>query len=211
VAVTEWLRGDRALATEMTQRLGYATSSDGIRWDVHPEPIFGSARRPCVHKEGPGRYRMWMNSRPSREEPFSALYQHIYEFRSEDGIQWSRGEEPVLSTSEKHDPGGCVYPFVCHDENKYFMWYGTYPTQERAIFQIYLAESEDGTEWINHDSDPAFPISEDHDRFDSFYVSTPCVVIEPDRYLLYHSTVDWSKGEKGSYYQHIGVAVCPRG
>lgn len=210
IGITEWIRNSEGRAMEMTERLGYATSDDGIRWDVHPESIFESGRRPCVHKEGPGQYCMWMNSRPSRESPWNSLYQNVYEFRSEDGIRWARGDEPMFRESNKHR-GGCIYPFVCRDDDRYFLWYGAYPKRESGGFQIYLAESEDGTNWVNHDSHSAFPSSEDRDRFDSFYVSTPCVLVEPDRYLLYYSAASWAHREKGSYYQHIGVAVCPRG
>jgi len=152
---------------------------------------------------------MWMNSRPSRQDHWRSLYQNVYEFHSQDGIRWNRSEQPVLRESDKHQRG-CIYPFVCRDDDRYFLWYGAYPNRESGGFQIYLAESNDGTRWLNHDAQSAFPSSEDRGRFDSFYVSTPCVVVEPQRYLLYYSAVSWSQREKGSYYQHIGVAVCPR-
>lgn len=209
IGITEWVRGTGGGTTEITQRLGYATSGDGIAWDVHPEPIFESGRRPCVHRFAKNDYRMWMNSRPARSDPFISLYQNVYEFRSHDGIAWSRSDEPVLRESEKHRQGA-IYPFVSRDTGRYFLWYGAYPKDDHNTFQIYLAESDDGTHWTNHDDEPAFAIADDHERFDSFYVSTPCVLVEPDRYLMYYSAVSWEQREKGSYYQHIGVAVCPR-
>jgi len=209
IGITEWVRRTDGGATEMTQRLGYATSPNGIRWQVHPAPVFESGRRPCVHKLGPSEYRMWMNSRPSRQDHWSSLYQNVYEFHSQDGIRWNRSETPVLRESDKHRRG-CIYPFVCRDADRYYLWYGAYPKRKIGGFQIYLAESEDGTRWRNHDARSAFPSSEDRDRFDSFYVSTPCVLVEPHRYLLYYSAVSWSQRKKGSYYQHIGVAVCRR-
>ncbi len=208
IGVTEWVSNEDG-AVELTERLGYATSGDGIRWDVHPEPVFESGRGPCVHKEGPGGYRMWMNSRLSREAPWDTIDQNVYEFWSEDGIRWARNDEPVLRASPKLRHG-CIYPFVCRDGDRYFLWYGAYPKREIGGFQIYLAESEDGTNWVNHDAQSAFPSSEDRNRFDSIYVSTPSVLVEPDRYLLYYSAGSWAHREKGSYYQHIGVAVCPR-
>jgi hypothetical protein len=152
---------------------------------------------------------MWMNSRPSRQDHWRSLYQNVYEFHSQDGIRWNRSEQPVLRESDKHQRG-CIYPFVCRDDDRYFLWYGAYPNRESGGFQIYLAESNDGTRWLNHDAQSAFPSSEDRGRFDSFYVSTPCVVVEPQRYLLYYSAVSWNQREKGSYYQYIGVAVCRR-
>ncbi len=209
IGITEWVRNAGGGTTELTQRLGYATSDDGVRWNVHPEPVFESGRRPCVHREGPGQYRMWMNSRPSRQESYLSLYQNVYDFRSDDGIRWNRSHEPVLRESAQHDQG-CIYPCVCRDGERYFLWYGAYPKKEDKSFQIYVAESDDGTHFVNHDSAPAFSNSADRSRFDSFYVSTPCVLVEPDRYLLYYSAVSWAERAKGSYYQHIGVAVCPR-
>ena len=209
IGISEWIYREEVGALEMTARLGYATSADGIRWDVHPEPIFESGRRPCVHKEDDGTYRMWMNSRPSFEEHWSSLYQNVYEFRSADGIQWQRSDQPVLRASAQHRKG-CIYPFVCFDQKRYYLWYGAYPKREMGGFQIYLAESQDGTTWVNHDSPSAFPTSSDRTRFDSIYVSTPCVLVEPNRYLIYYSAVPWTQRKKGSYYQHIGVAVCPR-
>ena len=76
---------------------------------------------------------------------------------------------------------------------------------------MYFLYFEDGTNWLNHDSQSAFPTSNDRTRLDSIYVSTPCMLVEPNRYLLYYSAVSWTHREKDSYYQHIGVAVCPRG
>ena len=207
---TEWIYRKGVGALEYTARLGYATSADGIRWDVYPEPIFESSRRPCVHKEERGAYRMWMNARPSRKDHWESLYQNVYEFRSADGIQWKRSDKAVLRASTQHRKG-CIYPFVCREQGRYFLWYCAYPKREIGGFQIYLAESEDGTNWLNHDSQSAFPTSNDRTRFDSIYVSTPCMLVEPNRYLLYYSAVSWTHREKGSYYEHIGVAVCPRG
>ena len=61
------------------QRLGYATSGDGLRWKVHPEPIYRSGRSPFVIKEAPGRYRMWMGSGPDLEN-VDGVFANIYSF-----------------------------------------------------------------------------------------------------------------------------------
>ena len=73
------------------QKLGYATSSDGLAWEVYPEPIYPSGRGPCVLKEGPTAYRMWMCSSPSLDGEFGDLVGNIYHFKSTDGIAWTRG------------------------------------------------------------------------------------------------------------------------
>ncbi|MCZ6634957.1 MAG: hypothetical protein O7G87_16290, partial [bacterium] len=57
-------RNDRGVQISYAQQLGYAESPDGLSWKVHPEPLYPSGRRPCVLKDGPNAYRMWMNSSP---------------------------------------------------------------------------------------------------------------------------------------------------
>ena len=146
--------------TEMTQTLGYATSVDGIEWDVHPEPVYESGRSPSVIKEGPNRYRMWMNSRPGMEVPARALGLNIYEFTSTDGVNWERLEPPVIRTSGKAN--SAIYPFVVKEDGEYRMWYGGHI--EGGTFEIFYATSDDGSTWrIDHEN-IAFPIDQGQTR-----------------------------------------------
>lgn len=170
--------------TENDQRLGYATSQDGIHWDVHPTPIFPSGRSPSVMKEDSNSYRMWMGSRPDIEDRVSgSLYRHIYEFKSTDGIHWQRAAEPSIVPDGRAQ--STVYPFVLKEETGYVMWYGCHLAGGR--FELFSATSPDGIRWtLNHDQ-PAFGAATEKDRFDSRYTSTPCVVKSGDRYLLYYS------------------------
>ena len=45
-------RDEKGKVLKNEQQLGYATSTDGIAWKIHPEPIFWSARSPSVIKTG---------------------------------------------------------------------------------------------------------------------------------------------------------------
>ncbi|MHC4875187.1 MAG: glycoside hydrolase family protein [Planctomycetota bacterium] len=195
------------------QRLGYAVSTNGIDWDVHPTPIFPSARSPSVIKDGPKQYRMWMGSRPDVTDHTSGdLYTNIYAFTSEDGIDWKRNSQPVLRPSGPART--VVYPFVMKEGHSLRMWYGCHVAGGK--FEIYSATSRDGLDWnVNHDQ-PVFPAAEDRSRFDARYTSTPCVVRTGHRYLLFYSARDWqndfvdSQGRKrrdgAGVYSHIGVA-----
>ena len=202
--------------TEMTQTLGYATSVDGIDWDVHPEPVYESGRSPSVIKEGPNRYRMWMNSRPSMEVAPRELYLNIYEFTSTDGVNWERLEPPVIRPSGKAN--STIYPFVVREDGEYRMWYGGHI--EGGTFEIFYATSDDGSTWrIDHDH-IAFPSTKDKQRFDGRYTSTPCIVSLGDRLLLYYSARDWkndyvdnqgrNRTDQHGVYAHIGVASLDR-
>jgi len=195
------------------QRLGYATSQDGIAWKVHPKPIFPSARSPSVIKEGPHSYRMWMGSRPNVKDHNSGeLYTNIYQFTSKDGLQWERSEKPVLRPSGP--ARSTVYPFVIKEDSGYSMWYGCHVAGGK--FELFYANSDDGKHWHVDHTQPAFPAAQDKKRFDGRYTSTPCIVRTGKRLLLYYSARDWKseyidiKGRKrrdgSGVYSHIGVA-----
>jgi predicted GH43/DUF377 family glycosyl hydrolase len=195
------------------QRLGYATSSDGISWKVRAEPIYVSGRSPSVIKEGPNRYRMWMGSSASRESAWNDIYTTIYEFTSTDGIDWNRSEQPVLTPREP--ARSTVYPFVLKRGDGYDMWHGCHVPGGR--FELFCARSTDGSRWWVDHTKPAFSATGGKTDFDGRYTSTPCVVERPDRYLLYYSARDLQneyidgQGRKrkdgAGVYAHIGVAV----
>lgn len=194
------------------QKLGYATSPDGIRWTVHPRPLFPSGRSPCVIRTAANRYRMWMGSSPKQDVAASGLYENIYEFSSTDGLDWTRSAKPVLV------PDGparsTVYPFVIRHRDAWYMWYGCHVDGGR--FELFCAKSTDGTRWSVDHRRPAFPARKGKTAFDSRYTSTPCLVRSKDRLLLYYSSRDWvtefidSHGKKrrdgAGIYAHIGVA-----
>lgn len=198
------------------QRLGYATSRDGLKWQIRQQPIYASGRGPCVIKEASNRYRMWMNSRPDMNDRVSSdLYANIYAFHSTDGIHWSRAKQPAIRPSGRGRTA--IYPFVIREREQYRMWYGCHTP---GRFEIFHAVSRDGQVWKVDHQRPAFPARPVKGYFDSRYTSTPCVVRRPDRDLLYYSARDLKdayvdgQGRKrkdgAGVYAHIGVALLPR-
>ena len=197
------------------QKLGYATSRDGVHWEVHPQPLYPSGRSPCVIRMAENQYRMWMGSSPQQDVASTGLYSNIFELTSSDGLRWTRSAKPVLT------PDGparsTVYPFVVREGQAWYMWYGCHVQGGR--FELFCARSTDGTRWeVDHDQ-PAFPARAGKKAFDSRYTSTPSLVRTKDRLLLYYSARDWvteyidSEGRKrrdgAGIYSHIGVAELP--
>lgn len=214
VCTTDVERDTSGIPSEWTQRLGYATSPDGLHWRVHPTPIYESGRRPCVLKEGRGRYRMWMCSRPTKQHPAGDMYKNIYHFTSPDGLHWERGAQPVIQATGA--AATCVYPFVLQEEDDYHMWYGGH-IAGTGRFEIFYARSADGLHWETHHDAPVFGAADDQSRFDARYVSTPCVLREPGQYLMYYSARDRHneyrdgdgnvRTDLSGVYRHIGLAV----
>jgi predicted GH43/DUF377 family glycosyl hydrolase len=204
-----------APAVDIQQRVCFATSPDGITWDVRPEPVYENGRRPCVLADGSG-YQMWMNSMPVPGGRFLDLVTNIYRFTSPDGVTWTRDSEPASSRTSTHR--SMVYPFVMRLEDGYIMWHVSHV--DGGIVELFCSTSSDGRSWTHQRDRAAFPATRGIVDWDGRYVSTPCVVDGGDRYLLYYSARDWNnlygagngevKFDEEGIYRHIGVAECPK-
>lgn len=199
-----------------TQKVGYATSVNGLNWKIYPHSLIDGGRRPCVLKAKVGSYRMWMNAAPDPDGDFRSAARHIFGFSSTDGLVWTQDQEPAIHTTEKLR--SVVYPFVNRNGSDYTMWYGCHV--EGGVFEIYSSTSDDGLAWKHHHNAPAFGATRDRNHFDGRYTSTPCILAEADRYLLYYSARDWGniygagdgtiRVDSDGIYRHIGVALCQR-
>ena len=211
----EQTENGQSTCVEMDQALGYAESDDGVHWEVHPEPVYASGRSPSVLVGDDGSYLMWMGSRPSPAEPWDTLYTNIYRFASPDGIHWIRGERPVVCPSGV--TRSCVYPCVVKAGDGYLMLHGAHVPGGK--FEIFCATSPDGLGWACHHERPVLPASGIAGQFDGRYTSTPSLVCEPDRLLLYYSARpledEYTDGEgrtrtdKSGIYNAVGLAILP--
>ena len=215
-------RSKQGQLVDSSFKLGYATSQNGIRWNVHPKPLLNDGRRPCVLKDSHNAYHMWMNSTPTEDGTSKDLCRNIYRFTSPDGLEWKRDDKPVVSTEKQQL---IVYPCVLPNEAGYTMWYGrsrreTIGKNHRVPFEVYCSTSIDGLNWTHHHEKAALAATESPDDFDGRYVSTPCVLDDGDRYLMYYGARDWGNlygagdgmvlSDRAGIYRHIGVAVCPK-
>lgn len=208
-------REDGILAKDIKNALGYATSRDGIHWDFWPEPLIEECRAPCVHKAG-GRYRMWLNASPNPENSWETVYGNVYEYWSDDGIDWTRHDRPAVQPMG--NTKSCIYPDVHKIGDTYYMWHiGHLKVKDGPMnlvyHEIFCDTSKDGTAWtFNHDT-PAFAASRDLKRFDWKTVSTPCVVDTGDTLRLYYAGCNlktnfnlFEGGDNGEG-MHIAVAT----
>ena len=207
---------DEGAPTLRRQFVGYAESEDGLSWKIHPEPVYPSGRGPCVLIEEEGGYTMWMNSAPEPDDEFARLAANIFRFSSSDGLEWTRDPDPVVTAGGPTRSN--VYPFVFKDRGDYTMWYTC--AVEGGHCELYSSTSSDGVTWTHHRDEPSFPATRNPDDFDGRYTSTPCVLDDGDRYLLYYSARDPGnlygagdgtlKVDRMGIYRHIGVAVCEK-
>ena len=215
-------REDGVTFSDLKQDLGYATSPNGINWEVRPEPLVEACRAPCVIKEE-GRYRMWMNARPTVDDTYDTVYASIYEYHSSNGINWTRQDDPAVRATGRTKTA--VYPYVKRIRGTYYMWHIGHMLDKQlgriepdgpgggGDYEIFCDISVDGSCWqINHEV-PAFASAGDIDRFDWRWVSTPCVIEKGEVFRLYyaaandprinHNLFEGSNDGKG---MHIGLA-----
>ena len=64
---------------------------------------------------------------------------------SEDGINFTRYDEPVLNPTVRYELGGCEDPRICKIENKLYVTYVvlSFPQKEKGIARTALASTED--------------------------------------------------------------------
>jgi predicted GH43/DUF377 family glycosyl hydrolase/dienelactone hydrolase len=134
--------------------IGYAWSLDGINWNRNVNNPVMSADLPwegvrinqiSVIKEN-NTFRMWYSA--GDNENFSTAIGYAW---SEDGLVWTKHEEPVLlpGTIEEWDHFNIAVGTVIKEESIYKMWYhgGTFYTG----MKIGCATSSDGIDWAKYD------------------------------------------------------------
>jgi len=152
------------------QRIGLATSKDGVHWSLANEgqPVLdlgspGSAdakglTHPYVLKVG-NQFWMWygaIDGRLARDlglAPGSVRVERMCLATSTDGLHWERanGGKPVLDIGPKGSIDGIqatgMHILKIGDEFK--MWYGAYGSQQHTLV---LATSPDGLHWTRHNN-----------------------------------------------------------
>ena len=191
---------------ESTARIGYATSSDGINWDINnSNPVFSpgdydawdddDVGNPCVVKEG-STYKMWYwgdNDLTGIDQIGLAV--------SNDGISWQRvRSEPVIAP----DPSiwwqggeGIGTPQVLRVNSGYVMAY--HAADQSGTIRIGLATSSDGLEW-KKEHNPILDIGSDN-SWDSISVVTGSLIQDASHLKLWYFGIDDSEIIK------LGLAV----
>ena len=123
--------------------IGYASSVDGKVWTKYPEPVVNDYYAQGVIFDGV--YKMFAS-------PMSLSTIHLLE--STDGIAWSYVAEVLAPTPGSWDEHGVTSPEVLIIDDIYWMWYGGGTPHYPGNWQIGLATSTDGFNWVKHPQNP---------------------------------------------------------
>lgn len=124
----------------------YAESIDGINWAVNDNPVLSPSNPweiegltwPTVLKEN-NQYKMWYSGRNS-----VGLWQIGYAI-SNNGINWQKNAQPVISPNQSWESSGIGGPDILFDNNEYNLFYHS---------NIIYAKSSDGITWIKPNNNP---------------------------------------------------------
>ena len=178
-----WYSGARSFGAWKT---GYATSADGINWQIHAgDPVLsagapgswdeGEADVPAVIKDG-GLYKMWYHGCDAACATYSIGYA-----TSSDGIDWTKASGPVLGpTAGQWDQGGLLWPRVFKNGATYEMWYHGF---DGATNKLGRATSTDGIAWHKDDRNPLLSTG-----WDGAGVGVSSILLEGGTYKLWTSS-----------------------
>ncbi|MDH4208811.1 MAG: hypothetical protein OEV76_08050, partial [Anaerolineae bacterium] len=135
-------------------QVGYATSNDGLEWDIYAgNPVLeaggpgswdeSECDGPWVIKDG-ATYKMWYYGCNADYSVCSIGYA-----TSPDGVNWTKDAgNPVLEpTSGEWDESGIAWPRVIKNGSTYEMWY-------HSDGQLGYATSSDGVNWTKYAGNP---------------------------------------------------------
>ena len=209
-------------------KFGYAYSSDGIHWMKYEgNPILeagpadswesGSPEGPTVIKDD-GIFKMWygaVDTEPNGQE--TDYRSNIGYAWSIDGKTWEKyPDNPVLMTGDWGSWDAVVIqdPFVMKINETYYMWYSGFPewiedTDMTGIYQIGLAYSLDGINWIKSNKNPVLTDGSDG-SWDDAMVGFPSIILENDTLHMYYTGLNLLILPEfpQPYHWDIGYATC---
>lgn len=173
-------------------KIRYASSSDGIHWKKHPQPVLigqqnwdiKGVANPSVYFDQ-NTFHMWYQG-----WSYSSGWK-IGHATSKDGINWKEDPNNPLNLPYQGHLGG---PVVIKNKKTFHLFYHTGYSIPRAIYHL---TSNDMINWKCQDQCPV--VESETQGFDSFAVTTPTA-------LFFHNTLYlWYGASNGSTWQ-IGLA-----
>jgi len=174
------------------RRLGYASSTDGIVWEKHPDnPVLDLGANgtwedaivcnPTVLFDGT-QYHMWYTG-------YDGSNFRIGYASSADGIVWEKHpDNPVLDlgASGTWDDANIANPTVLFDDVEYQMWYAG---NDGSNWKIGYATSVDSIVWKKHPDNPVLNLGASG-TWDDYHVSMPTILFNGTEYQMWYSGTD---------------------
>lgn len=194
-----WLSGGDPFADKIVVKLYYATSNDGINWNINKKPILvstegqwdsESVETPSVIKVG-DLYHLYYTG---YDDDFKKAIYSIGHATSYDGINWEKDpNNPVIKPHDDPLKWGfytTAEPGIVFHNNQFFLYYASaksnYP-DSGTPFGIMLATSYDGSTFTDHKIVHTLTSSYDSTKYRGY--STPMIYVKDKIFYMYHDVV----------------------
>lgn len=157
--------------------VGYATSTDGINWSKHPNPVIAfQYRRMAVNTvlKYADNYYLYYNYTDTRTGETG-----IGMTTSADGLAWTNVKDNILTISQPWETNYLISPCVRIENGIFVMYYGTLSNNAFGT-----AVSTDGINWKKSTNNPIFTQANTNW---SDQVRYPYVIKVNDVYRLYYT------------------------
>lgn len=198
-----WFTGATGV-TVSTDRIGYATSSDGIHFTIRPNPIFEPSSGTGFDSEGVfgasvlfdgTTYRMWYNG--YNTQPYYMGKMETGLATSPDGLTWTRySTNPVLGkgTPGSWDDMWAYCSTVLFEDGLFKMWYTGF---DGSSTNLGYATSPDGFTWTKYAYNPIFqPVN-----YGLKDAQNPRVIHQGNLYEMWFNSTSLNTGTIEIYYQ----------
>ena len=207
--------------SNISARIGYATSPDGINWTKYDDP--STTNPPYAQSDPvltPGPPGSWDSAALAGHFIFfdgdtfhvwyggcDSLLNRRYRIgyaESPDGINWTKDtlNNPVYyGLAGSWDSVSVATPCVMVDSSGYKMWYHGY---DSSHWRIGYATSSDGITWVPLDT-PVLNIG-DPGTWDDKNIYNPHVLLDGTTYRMWYAGIDYVTQNSG---EHIGYATAP--
>ncbi len=197
---------------QFNDRIGFATSIDGISWNLHTDTLLDVGPAGTFDEEGVFgaqivydgiQYRMWYNGYDT--QPYYAGNLRVGYATSPDGINWTKyGNTPVLDlgTSGSWDSFWAYVNTVLYEDGEYKMWYSGFDGLQGL--GIGYATSSDGINWTKYSGNPVMS-NGSPGVWDAVHVQNPRVIHNGSIYEM------WYNGSNGSNGNAVGYATSSDG
>ncbi|OXM87993.1 family 43 glycosylhydrolase [Paenibacillus rigui] len=112
-------------------------------------------------------------------------------------LEWHRLPEPILTPEEGADweKGGLYKECLIEEDGTFYLFYNAKNTDKRWIEQTGVAFSTDLISWHRYEHNPVLRVSPD--RWDSGFVSDPCVLKHQDEWVMYYFGYNYKQAQEG--------------
>ena len=197
---------DKSFPYNTIERIGYATSRDGLHWQVETDgkpvldlgpPGSPDAKGLChpyvLHVDG--KYMMWYSAIDGSTGPNTHVrVERVALATSDDGIHWQkyRGAKPVMDVG----PPGTLDAIqvdavsILQIDDRFVMWYAGYAREGHNGHSLGIANSPDGIHWTKgHRDNRGEPLA----GLVGKEQLGPSVFFDGENYLMLYST-HWKGG-----------------